>query len=527
MKIYFWTGLIFLSVAFFSFYPVTDTDIWWHLSAAREMLAHKTFLREDPFSYTPSFSPWLNLHWLYQLLVYATYSLAWIFGLIALKAIFFGSAYVLNYISSLKSKHNMLRFTIFVLFSYKVRYLMLDRPVMITLLCIALFLFILERFRETGNLKLLLFLLPIQIIWVNCQGLSAIGLFIFGCYFIETLLNKRSVMGRFSIIMVALLLCGLINPYGLDGVFLPIRLFSRILPGENNLYSMNVSENMPLRFLPSSDMHFAYTSLVMAILILYSIYLNRHKVRISHIILVCGFGLLCTMALRNVLLFVFIGLFIVNYNLSNMPDVGIRSRLRISGIFVGTILILFVFFLHLNILFKCRNLHGLSPFRVPDKAIEYLEEYPIKGNCFNGDRYGGYLLWRMYPRKKVFIDGRFTIRPSSVFREYLDALDRPETFPMLVEKYAITLVMLPIASFDRFLPLACALYKNDLWELLYIDGSTVLFAKKGMGGTPALRLDNIPVVEGIVQDIKHRWDGNASVQSEALAYFNNYVNCCR
>jgi hypothetical protein len=512
---------VFVLTSLFAFYPVTDTDIWWHLATAREMISHHVFLHQDPFSYTPLLNQWINLHWLYQLLVYSVYVSLGLFGVIAIKALFFGAAATIAFLVTNGEQRPLLRLSIFVFFTFQVRYLMLDRPVMITVLFMVIFFYALEHFRTFKQSRWLFVLLLVQILWVNSQGLSAVGLAIAGCFFIEALFESSSRARYLALLIVGLVLCGLANPYGTDGFALPLKLFTRIVPSADNIYSMNISENMPLRYLHGSEMHFAYTSLFMACLIIVSIWFNRKNFRISHLLLFVAFALLCTMALRNVLLFVFMGLMLVNWNISNVPVPVKEQRYKNITAPLLVLLIILLCFFHVKMLLGCRGLNGLSPFRVPDKAVSYLKANPISGNCFNADRYGGYMLWTLYPEKKVFIDGRFTIRPVKVFQEYLDALDKPETFPALAQKYDITHVLLPVSVFERFVPLVKMLYKNQEWDLLYVDGSSILFALSGMGGTPPLSLNNAKDIAAIKDAINEHWNKNALVRNEALKYLKN------
>lgn len=522
LRKYFSGSTVFLLVAFFAWFPITDTDIWWHLASARAMLLQGGFLQADPFSFTPSVSPWLNLHWLYQLLVYFVHHFTGLYGLVFLKALFFGAAFSLNFLVITERRHTLFRVAIFGVFAFQVRFLMLDRPVMLTLLFIAVFLFSLERFRHDGRIKWLALLLMIQVVWINSQGLSAIGLAIAGCYLIEALFEKRKewrkLLGWFSLLLV----CGLLNPYGWKGLILPLRLFHRILPAQANAYSMNISENVPLIHLPPGDVHFALTAVLMLVLLSFGFWLNRRILRLSHLLLSFSFAFLAFLALRNVLLFVFIGLFVLNHLVSTLPEEPKRRWIFIrnsSWVFLALLI-----GLQARMLYDCRGLRGLSPFRIPDlKLIEFLKTHPIQGNCFNGDRYGGYLSWMLYPPKKNFIDGRFTIKPVEVFDEYFRALDYPQSFPGLVEKYGITHVLLPISVFERYFPLTHYLKESPVWQLVYMDGSSVLFVKKeSASGLPEINTKNIEQIEQVKIEISKQWEKNTRVRDEAISCLDRF-----
>ena len=66
---------------------MADSDIWWHLSAGREMLRTGAILRSDPFSLGALGRPWIDVHWLFQLASYGGFRLGGLGALVAAKAL--------------------------------------------------------------------------------------------------------------------------------------------------------------------------------------------------------------------------------------------------------------------------------------------------------------------------------------------------------------------------------------------------------------------------------------------------------
>ena len=81
--------LFAICVTVFAFFPLTDTDIWWHLASARDFLKNG-LATDDPFCWTASKSPWINVHLYFQLALYGVEHFAGTFGLVALKALLWG-----------------------------------------------------------------------------------------------------------------------------------------------------------------------------------------------------------------------------------------------------------------------------------------------------------------------------------------------------------------------------------------------------------------------------------------------------
>ncbi|HEX5271726.1 MAG TPA: hypothetical protein VFW33_14610, partial [Gemmataceae bacterium] len=65
-------GLVVVLAALVAAFPVRNTDFWFHLATARDWLAGKFHLGQDPYSYTGS-GYWANHSWLYDLVVYGLY----------------------------------------------------------------------------------------------------------------------------------------------------------------------------------------------------------------------------------------------------------------------------------------------------------------------------------------------------------------------------------------------------------------------------------------------------------------------
>jgi len=66
--------------------PAADGDIWWHLAAGREMVEKGGLLFTDPFSVSASGRPWVDVHWLFQLAVYAVHQALGLTGLVLVKS---------------------------------------------------------------------------------------------------------------------------------------------------------------------------------------------------------------------------------------------------------------------------------------------------------------------------------------------------------------------------------------------------------------------------------------------------------
>ena len=73
-------------VAAFALRRLDDIDTWWHLASGRWIAQHHAVPYTDVLSFTVRNNEWVNLQWLYDLLLYAIYSLSGASGLVIASA---------------------------------------------------------------------------------------------------------------------------------------------------------------------------------------------------------------------------------------------------------------------------------------------------------------------------------------------------------------------------------------------------------------------------------------------------------
>ena len=200
-------GIVFFATAF-SFFPLTDTDIWWHLACAREWVT----------TWTPVRTPVVNVHEYFQLAVGAVYGLGGAPLLVAFKALLWCVVFTLflhparhsechselvsESVSLFKchaglipASPSLLKLTVSAFLLFVFRYHFEIRPVLLSLLFLGIYWNVLPRlfnerlcephrgetlFPVPCSLKpvtlLLVFaVLFIQWLWCKCQGLYILG----------------------------------------------------------------------------------------------------------------------------------------------------------------------------------------------------------------------------------------------------------------------------------------------------------------------------------------------------------------
>src|SRR5450432_61199 len=202
---------LFLGAFVIALDPIADGDIFWHLAAGREMVHRHALLDTDTFTSSGSGRPWLDLHWLFQLGSFAVNRTAGLAGLVIAKAFLVatGSVILARAVSRSATPSKVVASAgsngsfevaccaIGLLGAlFLSRHLLLARPVIVTLVMLALFLAGLEASRS-GTRRALRWLPVLQVVWVNCQGLAVLGPVLIGIYLVAALAAPRGALWPF------------------------------------------------------------------------------------------------------------------------------------------------------------------------------------------------------------------------------------------------------------------------------------------------------------------------------------------
>lgn len=527
---YGWLVLLALGAGSMGLAPSADGDIWWHLAAGREMVARGGLLFTDPFSVSSAGRAWVDVHWLFQLLSYAVHGLLGSSGLVLLKCALVAAGALALGASVQRDRFAVwarpLLVTLLLALLLVSRQLLLVRPVMITLPCLALFFHQLEHYRLDGKVQRLALLAFVQVVWANCQGLSALGPAVVAAYALAAGLHaglgqsshwpfaREAAAGRarFEQLCGALVACLLgcaLTPFGASGLWLPAKLLQRLVPGEHNVYAHTVAENVPPFLLERwSGGEFWHLKWFFALLGL-ALVLGKRRLRLSHALLLVGFSALGLLSNRNVLLLYWVAAPIAALSLAPAA----RRLAHALGRHTGARLVFAANAVALTVLLGVSSaaaaaessLAAPSPFRAPVESVRRLASTPGGGDVFTADHHGGYLIWQLYPRYRPYIDTRLVLRSAREYGEYLSLANEPERFDAFQAQRRFSYVLLPVAYPDRYLGLIAHLYRSPAWRLLYTDGSEVLFARADLATGPAWDPSSAASTDHVVADLEVRY----------------------
>ena len=110
----------------------------------------------------------------------------------------------------------------------------------------------------------------------------------------------------------------------------------------------------------------------------------------------------------------------------------------------------------------------------PVQAVSYLQNHAVPGRMFNEYFFGGYLVWTMAPKRRVFIDGRGDIfERAGVFSDYMDVINLKTDALAVLQTYRIDSCLLYQNS-----PLATLLAASPDWRRTYRDKISAVFVRK-------------------------------------------------
>lgn len=93
------------------------------------------------------------------------------------------------------------------------------------------------------------------------------------------------------------------------------------------------------------------------------------------------------------------------------------------------------------------------------------------------DQWGDYLIYHLYPKGRVFVDGRSDFYGRAVGRQYLDLLNGAPNWESTVDANGFDVALLPLEW-----PLAQLLMRHPRWRTRYVDHQTVLLERTGGAG---------------------------------------------
>ena len=464
---------------------IADTDFWLHLMTGQHTLQTRALTVPDPFSYTSNLptstyggeatTRYFNLthEWLAQIVMYLVFTAAGFPGLVLLRAaVLLGFCWLVGLMAYWRSGHFYRGLAAAVLAGAVAINFQQSRPFLVTFALLAAVTAILESRRR-------MWLLPaIFLFWANCHGGFFLGWIIMGAYCGEALilrLQRKPVPGERQLwIMTAVcFLVSGVNPNGFRVI--QILFFYRNSPIQAN----NIEWQYP-RFWEPSPFSFALFGAAVALAI------GWRRTRPVDWLLFGIFAPFSLLAVRNT---IFMGIFGPILIAALLPTwrraMPVVAEYAVAGLLAAAI----VWKVMGGAAFQ---LHA-AEWQLPSGAADFLKAHQVTSHIFNTYETCGYLVWRLWPMQKDFIDPRgLSEEAYADYRRILYNADASggKSGAELIEKYGIQVLVLE--GFNRFsgeiylLAAALADPNQHQWKLVYADSKGVVFMRNPPTGVQPL-----------------------------------------
>lgn len=458
-----------------------DGDLGRHITLGSYITDSRNIPTEDIFSFTKAGDPLTPHEWLSELLFAMINAVAGLNGVVWLTALVIAGSLWLVYKYSLNLS-NMSLLALFggILGAAASSLHWLTRPHIFTILLAALWTGELEKMR-LGIRKSWLIFPFLMLIWVNLHGAFIAGLLIWACYFIGMLLDQQISLQKnqsFLWVGISSILVSLINPDG-------IGIWKTGLGFLGNQYLVShTAEYLPPDFQQLA--FWPFLILIMCSLIVLG--LSKKRIAFPHLLIVGGWTIMALYSARNIPLYVVTVIpiliseacgilcdwkdsILVNKFLDFQKKIATTEESLKGGFWtiVSVILALVLLLGGAKLDFQ-RVGNNFSEEVFPVEAAKWLEDNPPEGNGFNYFPWGGYLLYKFWPERSVFIDGQTDFYGEELTREYERVITLADGWQDILYDYHIKWVIMPIGS-----ELGSALDVSDLWKEEYRDKTTEIW----------------------------------------------------
>jgi hypothetical protein len=487
-------------------------DFWWHLKMGEVIYTLREIPRVDLFSFTRAGQPFVHQNWLGEVLYYLTYRVGGFPLLITFNTMLLLLALIPILHLCLEASH---RLRVAILCSFVAAVVLgffgSMRPQSYSFVLFAVFYWILWSYRD-GRRDFLWALPLLMTLWVNLHGAFVLGIGLIGVV-LGTETVRRAVRGprtdtlapsalaKLAVILALTLLASMANPEGVR-VYAYVRQL-QVDPASQQFVAEWQVPDVKDR---AGVLLFFGPFFVALLVFLYA----RPPLSLTELGLFFAFAVLGLGSLRNSIWFALIVAPILARHAMGLRVPNGLDELRLPSYLQNLvrrlerreskgptryglnwmILILLVLFTvtlspwvrpHL----KGGRLGELVDRGTPVGAMDYIAEHRLTGNIFHPQVYGDYLIWRLWPQQRSFIDGRVHLYDEAFARQYILTF-RDENWESRLARHDIKYVLLPKGD-DNSKSMIEAARSSMHWTLLYEDDISVLFEKLPPKPTGAVR----------------------------------------
>ncbi len=476
---------IFLGLLLIHSLGSINQDIGRHLKLGQIIWETKNIPQTNLFSFTEPDHPFINHHWLSEVVFYLLFGIIGLKGLIIFKAVIVAASFWLIYKATDK-KTGLWPFLVSVPLGVLVFLNRGDvRPEIFSYLFLALFIFAILRARSFGQYRWLYALPFVQVLWSNAHIYFVLGPVLLFFFLIDAAFDKerRVALSKIFWVFLATSAATILNPNFIKGALAPFLILRN--------YGYTIVENQSVFFLKDYGVQLAAInvfeiSLIVLIIGFIIALKNGSKKIVFEFLAGLAFSILAVKMIRNTGIYAFVFTSVTALNLSAVKPAAKFLKRPARIIFYSAFSAVFAFLI-INVLnndlrgwMQEGGRFGLEIPAGAARGVEFIKQNDVRGPVFNNFDVGSFLIWKLYPEQKVFVDGRPEAYSTEFFQNiYKPMQEDPKMWKYYSEKYGINYVFFATADIT---PWARAflfyISQNPDWPLVYKDGTVAIFLKR-------------------------------------------------
>ncbi len=465
---------------------IIDSDFWWHLRTGQWIIENGRIPYTDPFSFTMQGQPWIAHSWLAEIFMYLLFHYVGPFTLPLLRSLLQVATFGLLLWMMWERWPRLGGISAILLLSFiaSARF-WLPRPNSVSLVLAPVFLYIWYQFKWHGRDSL--WLLPVlMVLWANLHSGFIYGLFLLAALFFGEFLGRwgwpdpvpleQKRWLRFGLFSLLCIPAALLNPYGFRLLFYPFTYYF----GGITMHTDYVGEWLSPNFHEPSSILFALLLLGLLAVIAWR-RVGMGPSEALAMILFTGLALSSVRAAG-------IAIPLLAWSLAGVAGQGIAPRTSQSrrgawpqpgkvalwGWYGGTLLLVVLLLAGIGVEYAAygRATGFADEAGCPAGAVAAIAPLPNSARIFNSYNWGGYLIWKLYPDRQVFIDGRADLYGDALFNDFMTVYEVKPDWSVVLDRYRVDTVIC-----ERQGALATLLMASQSWQSFYTDETAAIFRR--------------------------------------------------
>ena len=458
-----------------------DGDAGFHIRIGDWIREHGAVPVRDVFAYSVEPRAWYAFEWLSEVIFSALHAAWGLKGVTLLAGVVLAAVFALLLRYALwRGAHLLVALPLVLLACNAMNVHFYARPHVFTLLLLTVAVWLVQRDRERPD-PWIWILAPLTVLWANLHG----GFFVFFAYLgllvagtaAEAWLGVApwARVWRYARLGFACAVASLVNPYGfgLHQHILEVLRAQWLITVVKEFQSPDFRGEAMLAFLAALLAGVAITGRLLA------------RRQITEALWILFFAYSALVSVRHLTIYLLVVVPILAVELSGLWEAWVQTSPRKSvarmldaagrdfgaarHFSVWTPVFVAALALAPTVPWPADLPGDLFPAAMNARHADLLSSQRV----FTADQWGDYLIYRNYPRQKVFLDGRHNYYGETVVREYLDIMNGAARWRELLDRYRVGVLLLRPEA-----PLASLARESREWRLLDQDPRALLFVRR-------------------------------------------------